>query len=262
MKKTFALCMALLTLCASLFSCTTAPEDTSATTTTPAPTTTATAPEEPEPQPPFSLDGKTFVFLGSSVTYGSASGGWSMADYIKENNDCTVVKWAVSGTTLVDQDSNSYVSRMKHQMQRQRKCDHLIVQLSTNDASQNKPLGTISSSMNKEDFDTKTIIGAIEYIIASAKEKWGCEVSFYTGTRYSNNTSGNYRQMISALHDIADKWDIGVIDLWNDKEMNAVSDADYKRYMANNGTDGIHPTKVGYQEWWGPKFQEHLEQYQ
>ena len=44
--------------------------------------------------------------------------------------------------------------------------------------------------------------------------------------------------------------------------MNAVSDADYKRYMANNGTDGIHPTKVGYQEWWGPKFQEHLEQYQ
>lgn len=258
MKKTLALLMALLALSATLISCDT-PAETSATTTTPAPTTTTTTPAEPEPQPPFSLAGKTFVFLGSSVTYGSASGGWSMADYIAENNDCTVVKWAVSGTTLVDQDSSSYVSRMKNKMTRQRKCDHLIVQLSTNDASQGKPLGTISDSMNKEDFDTKTIIGAIEYIIASAKEKWNCEVSFYTGTRYE---SAAYRQMVSALHDVADKWGIGVIDLWNDKEMNAVSDADYKRYMANNGTDKIHPTKVGYQEWWGPKFQEHLEQYQ
>ena len=31
------------------------------------------------------LKGKTLVFLGSSVTYGSASGGWSMCDYLREN---------------------------------------------------------------------------------------------------------------------------------------------------------------------------------
>lgn len=254
MKKTLALLMAILTLSVSLVSCGGTADDTTAATTTTPPATTTVAPE-PEPQPPFPLDGKTFVFLGSSVTYGSASGGWSMADYIAENYDCTVVKWAVSGTTLVDQDSNSYVSRMKWQMNRQNKCDHFIVQLSTNDATQNKPLGKISNSTNKEDFDTSTIIGAMEYIIASAKEKWGCEVSFYTGTRYDSNA---YRQMVQALDDVADKWDIGIVDLWDDPDMNAVSDADYSRYMS----DPIHPTRVGYEEWWGPKFAEHLQQYQ
>ncbi len=254
MKKMIAWLAALCMLSASLPACGgAADETTAATTTTPAPVTTE-APEEPKP--PFSLDGKTYVFLGSSVTYGSASGGWSMADYIASRHDCTVVKWAVSGTTLVTgpNDSNSYVARMLNQMRRQSKCDHLIVQLSTNDASQNKPLGKLGDSMNKEDFDTTTVIGAIEFIIASAKEKWDCPVSFYTGTKYD---SAAYKAMVDALLEIREKWGIGVIDLYNDPEMNAISDVDYNRYMS----DPIHPNKTGYMKWWGPKFEEHLEQY-
>ncbi len=256
MKKIIAMLSALLLLALPLVSCAGEGAETTPAATTEAPaTTTAATTAEPEPQPPFPLDGKTFVFLGSSVTYGSASGGWSMADYIAEEFDCTVEKWAVSGTTLVTSSANSYVARMENQMKRQKVCDHLIVQLSTNDATQNKPLGTISDSMNKEDFDTTTIIGAIEYIIASAKEKWDCEVSFYTGTKYD---SAAYQKMVDALLEIQDKWGIGVLDLWNDEEMNAVSDRDYSRYMS----DSIHPNKLGYKVWWGPKFAEHLQQYQ
>ncbi|MGM9648205.1 MAG: SGNH/GDSL hydrolase family protein [Eubacteriales bacterium] len=254
MKKAIALLMGLLTLSIPLASCTGETQETTAEATTQAPATTTAATTEPEPQPPFPLDGKTFVFLGSSVTYGSASGGWSMADYISETFDCTVEKWAVSGTTLVTSNENSYVSRMNNHMRRQKVCDHLIVQLSTNDATQNKPLGKLSDSMNKEDFDTTTVIGAIEYIIAAAKEKWNCPVSFYTGTKYN---SAAYQKMVDALYDIQEKWGIGILDLWNDEEMNAVSTRDYARYMS----DSIHPTKLGYSEWWGPKFAEHLQQY-
>lgn len=49
---------------------------------------------------------------------------------------------AVSGTTLVDEDKTSYVSRLKKIDEDS--TDLFICQLSTNDASQNKPLGTIS----------------------------------------------------------------------------------------------------------------------
>lgn len=38
------------------------------------------------------LKGKTVVFLGSSVTYGSASGGVSFADYIEKSSGCTAIK--------------------------------------------------------------------------------------------------------------------------------------------------------------------------
>lgn len=221
-------------------------------------TTTTTVAEENEPEAPeATLDGKTFLFLGSSVTYGSASGGKSFVDFIGENNNCTCHKFAVSGTTLVDNGSSSYVQRLKNDTKKVKKIDHLICQLSTNDASQKKPLGTLSDSFEMEDFDTSTIMGAIEYIIAYSKDRWNCKVSFYTGTKYSNSTSSNYEDMIEALYEIQEKWDIGILDMWNDEEMNAITPVKYKKYMS----DGIHPNIKGYEEWWTPKFEEFLKKY-
>ncbi len=211
-------------------------------------------PEEPQE---YSLEGKTFLFLGSSVTYGSANNGVSFVEYIAQNNNCTCRKYAVSGTTLVNNGATSYVERLKG-MERKEKntpVDHFICQLSTNDASQNKPLGSVSQSTDLNDFDTTTIIGAMEYIIAYVKEKWGCHVSFYTGTKYD---SALYQQMVDALYELKEKWGIGIIDLWNDEEMNAVSKRDYSRYMS----DSIHPTGLGYSEWWTPKFEAFLKQYE
>ena len=43
---------------------------------------------------------KTIIFLGSSVTYGAASGGVSFADVICRNYGYNMIKEAVSGTTL------------------------------------------------------------------------------------------------------------------------------------------------------------------
>jgi len=250
--KLFAL---VLTLCALLpfaVSCNGNDADETTTTTT---TTTLEEENEPEESEP-TLDGKKFLFLGSSVTYGSNSGGKSFVDFIKENNDCTCYKFAVSGTTLVDNGSSSYIQRLKNDTRKVKTVDHLICQLSTNDASQSKPLGYLSDSFEMEDFDTSTVIGAIEYIIAYSKDRWGCKVSFYTGTVYTKPTSGNYEDMIEALYDIQEKWDIGILDLWNDEEMNAVSSRNYAKYMAD---DGIHPTLRGYEEWWTPKFEEFLK---
>ena len=58
------------------------------------------------------LAGKKLLFLGSSVTYGSASLGVSMADYIAVLDSCDVVKEAVSGTTLAKMGASTYVSRL------------------------------------------------------------------------------------------------------------------------------------------------------
>lgn len=60
--------------------------------------------------------------------------------------------------------------------------------------------------------------------------------------------------MVEALLQLQEKWGITVIDLWNDPEMNAVSEEDYALYM----NDSIHPTQAGYLTWWTPKFQQCL----
>ena len=196
------------------------------------------------------LQGKRLLFLGSSVTKGTASLNVSMADYIRVLDNCDVVKKAVAGTTLTDTGAGSYVSRLK-KVDTAQSFDAVIVQLSTNDASKKKPLGEIIESKTITDFDTSTVFGAMEYIIAYARETWNCPVVFYTGTKYDSET---YQAMVDGLLKIQEKWGIGVIDLWNDPEMNAVSAEDYALYMS----DPIHPTQAGYLKWWTPKFESYL----
>ncbi|MFU2400135.1 MAG: SGNH/GDSL hydrolase family protein, partial [Clostridiales bacterium] len=103
----------------------------------------------------------------------------------------------------------------------------------------------IIESKNLNDFDTKTVAGAIEYIICYAKEKWNCSVIFYTSPRYD---SERYQSMVDTLKAAQEKWGISVIDMWNDDNLNAALSADMNLYMA----DKIHPTKAGYREIWTP----------
>ena len=199
----------------------------------------------------FSLEGKKMVFLGSSVTYGSASGGWSMCEYFEEYHNCEVIKLAVPGTTLVYNNEDSYVARLVNEIFKIEDCDIFICQLSTNDATQNKPLGAISDSYDIKDFNIEEIIGAMEYIIALVQDVLDCPVFFYTGTQFA---SSNYQEMINALYQLKTKWHVGIIDLWNDEEMNTTPTEKIREFMA----DGIHPTRKGYEFWWGPKFEEYI----
>lgn len=193
---------------------------------------------------------KTVIFLGSSVTYGYGSMGMSFADFLEKTDGIIAIKEAVSGTTLVDVKDNSYVSRMKT-IDKNIKADAFVCQLSTNDATKEIPLGEISTSYDINDFDTQTIAGAIEYIISYAQDTWNCPVVFYTQAKYD---SDHYAKMVDLLLEIKQKWDITVIDFWNDAEINNITDTQRKLYLI----DHIHPTKAGYKEWWLPKFQETL----
>lgn len=190
------------------------------------------------------LAGKHIIFLGSSVTYGSAAGGVSFADYIAARNICTITKEAVSGTTLVESGLDSYITRLK-KLDTETPADLFVCQLSTNDATQDKPLGSVSDSVDLADFDTSAVAGAIEYVIAYAKQTWNCPVVFYTNPRYD---SENYAAMVELLAKIANKWGISVIDMWNDADFNAITEEQRSLYMA----DKIHPTQAGYLEWWTP----------
>ena len=217
---------------------------------------TLPATEETDPSDP--LSGKTICWLGSSVTYGASAEGYSMADVIEEDHaNTTCLKYAISGTTLANIDSGSYVARMKSDIDPELDMDLMVVQLSTNDATKEDgpELGAISESKKIDDFDDTTVIGAMETIIAYTQETWGCPVVFYTGTQFDNE---KYAQMVDALYLLQEKWDIGLVDLWGNEEMTAIIGTEtYDSYMA----DEIHPNQTGYQEWWTPEFEKVLPEY-
>ncbi|WP_051226415.1 SGNH/GDSL hydrolase family protein [Butyrivibrio sp. MC2013] len=195
--------------------------------------------------------GKRICFLGSSVTLGARSMDVSFADYISKRLGCSYVKEAVNGTTLADVDDESYISRMKRNISKDEKFDCFVCQLSTNDAARGLDIGKVSDSKDIDSFDTKTIAGAIEYIIAYAKETYHCPVVFYTGSFFESEL---YSQMIELIVAIRDKWGILLADLWHDDEMGELIRNDkesYDLYMA----DPVHPTQAGYLVWWLPKIE-------
>ena len=197
------------------------------------------------------LNGKTIVWLGSSVTRGYGSDGYTMADGIQAKHVGTVCeKYAVDGTTLVNEKSTSYVARMKNEIDKDKKIDLFVLQLSTNDASNKKTIGEVSDSKDINDFDDKTIVGAMETIIAYVKNTWNCPIVIYTSPKYSNT---HYEAMVQKTYKVVEKWNIGLIDLWTDKDM----------YPPKAGCmkDAIHPTRKGYDELWTPKFEEYLSEY-
>ncbi len=195
-------------------------------------------------------DAPVYYFLGSSVTYGHANNGSSFVNEIQNLLQCVCVKEAVSGTTLANNGSNSYVARMLSNWDKNAKVDTLIVQLSTNDVSQNIARGTISDTKNPEDIDNTTTLGAIEYIIAYAKKTWNCEVVFYTNPKYNN---AQYESLVKDLYQIQEKWGIGIVDFYYYKDMDPLSDETLASYMA----DAIHPNAMGYR-WMGEVFAEYL----
>ena len=210
--------------------------------------------EEVDPNDP--LSGKTILWIGSSVTYGAQSGGhYSMVDAVEDLHSALVCeKYAISATTLVNTGEDSYVGRLKR-IPKSKTPDLIVVQLSTNDATTNKPFGEISESKDLADFDDTTIAGAIETIIAYARDTFNCPVCFYTGTYCQKE---HYDEMVQLLLEIQKKWDIGVIDMFNNPEMTAVYGTEqYNTYMY----DEVHPFRVGYVEWWTPVIDAALTEY-
>jgi lysophospholipase L1-like esterase len=199
------------------------------------------------------MEGKTLCVLGSSVAYGASSNGDAVGEYFEKRFGCKLVKEAVSGTTLANLDDSSYVARLLNNVTEE-KVDLFICQLSTNDATKNLKLGEISEGKNLSDFDQKTVIGAMEYIIRYAQTTWNCPVAFFTGSYYK---SENYGKMVEALKALSDKWGICVLNLYDDPEFNDLTEEERSIYMS----DDIHPKRAGYRDWWGPELERQLLDY-
>lgn len=187
------------------------------------------------------LQNKRILFLGSSITYGYSSNGISFVEYLEELEGIVPFKNAISGTTLMEKDKDSYVSRLKN-IDKNSIFDMVIVQLSTNDASMGLELGTYIDKDPK-----KTIGGAINYIIDYVRYIFDCPVIFYTSPYFE---SDNYKDMVNLLEQISEHKKINIINMYRDKEFNNINDEERKIYMMDN----VHPTKDGYLKWWTPYF--------
>ena len=181
------------------------------------------------------LKGKTVFFLGSSIVYGD--GGVSFAEVLAQKLGFTMVKEALSGTTLADINKDSYVSRLnKHTQDRP---DLFVCQLSTNDPWQKVDIAETEK--------------AIRYIIDFVNEHFGCKIAFFTTTNFSNPP---YEEHIKMLYELKKEYGFEVLDLYNNEYVTGENIKNRNTYLK---PDGVHPTTEGYTKLWAPMFIEFFE---
>lgn len=217
--------------------------------------------------PAPALFDKNVQFLGSSIFYGSTGTpkGESFVDIMNKRWGTNFQKQAVGGTTLAIQDGNttSYCERYANFINKDT-CDALVIQLSTNDFAQSVPVGGVTDEeFNVENFDNTTICGAIEWLIASAKQNNpDVKVVFVICPMLSDWTNYDaYKSFAEGeMQIIADKWGIELVDLFHDTlpwssnpaywsaSKTAPTSSTYHLFY-----DSIHTNCVGYSLFMAPK---------
>ena len=89
-------------------------------------------------------------------------------------------------------------------------------------------------------------------LIKYVQTKWCCPVIFYTCIRENDVT---YKQLVNHLYRLKTKWDIHIIDVYNNDELNKLAKSD-KEMMA----DDSHPTKKGYRYLYTPILVKQLDE--
>lgn len=194
------------------------------------------------------LNNHRVLFLGSSVTFGFGALGESFVDYLWKKDGLRAIKDAENGTTLVNVDAfaagDSYVARFQADL-KDPTPEAVVLQLSTNDVRRGTHhLGEISDGH----YDTKTITGALEYLLSEIKLLWHCPVIIFTNPDFGEPF---YGEMVARVLELKEKWQFELIDLYHN--------SDFKNQDSLYMADPIHPTRAGYREKWLPIFEEKLK---
>ena len=168
----------------------------------------------------------------------------------------------------------SYVLLMKRALAalEGEKVDRLFIQLSTNDAGQ---IGTNFGSVDPAAaldsatyayhsgyHDDNTTWGALEWMIAVARETWNCEVTVFVCPYFevAGDYSTNYAMMRRVLkEEIQPKWGVDVLDIWNDEEITALvkQPENIAKYFYQS--DRVHANELGYERMFLNPFRAYLD---
>lgn len=217
----------------------------------------------PIPPTTTTLDGKTIVFVGDSITagfvqeqglpnYGQRNGYVEMLQ--KKYPKAVFKNLAVGGATVGHYEGEPtpcVAEQINNAIRQYPNADYIIVQGGVNDTwlSSKVPLGEISSGYAAS-LNEGTFCGALESIFKKAQTQWiGKKIGFLTTHKIPSAPSlGNY---MDKAREICKKWSVPYLDLYNLSTLNYTlaevkSNLSYKTADHPNG-DGTHPNVKGYE---------------
>ena len=186
------------------------------------------------------LYGKTIIWNGDSICYGSsAHGNW--ATRIAANNGLKDWAWknyGVGGGTITEnlfyqsgKERHSVCATLEQMYEEFPNADYIIIEGGTNDADL---LGRITNGAYSPDFgnydindfdgnyNTDTFCGALESIFYRAKELWSnAKICYIVAQKMGTDAAKaeNRYAYFQAAMAICEKWEIPYLNLWDDCDL-------------------------------------------
>lgn len=202
----------------------------------------------------------TILFSGDSICYGAGySGGYPII--IKKRNPlATIVNYGISGTTVAKRNgrSDSILERLDTM---QSNADFVIFEGGVNDAwTESIELGTFNKSANVDStttFNEETFSGALESLFNKAYRKYPSAHIMFVIVSVSDNY--NTYEYLNRAKEICEKWKVTPIDI-RESGLNFMIKECVSLYGAG-GTDGTHPSKLGYEKFFVPMIESEIKKY-
>ena len=194
----------------------------------------------------------TYLFFGDSICYGGGTGGYGYPQAIKAKQSAmTSLNYSVSGTCIARNDSYDikYPSILSKIQGTSIAADYIILEGGVNDSWGNRnPIGTFKGGTAPTNSSAMISYGntlneyqfadALEKCIIEIKLKWWGKKVFYVIPHPINQSYSN--PYFNLAIQICNKWGVKVIDLRN----SGCTSADT--------TDGTHPTRAAYDNYYAP----------
>lgn len=200
------------------------------------------------------------LFSGDSICYGAGYSGGYPSIIKKRNPLATIVNYGISGTTVAKRNgrSDSILERLDSM---QESANFVIMEGGVNDAWDNEiELGTFSKNGNVSEntnFDEATFSGALESLFKKAYEKYPSAHIMFVIVSVSDNYS-TY-EYLNRAKEICEKWRVTPIDI-RESGLNLMIKECVSLYGAD-GTDGTHPSKLGYEKFFVPMIEAEIKKY-
>jgi len=198
--------------------------------------------EEEEDVSGTNIYGKSALFTGDSISWGSDQRAW--AARIGEKYAMTYVNASVSGASV----STTRVYRMIEQLEANKtgSFDYVIMHGPTNDAWDEVNVGTLSESYNVANYDVATYAGALEELFYYARKYFpDAQLGYIINFRFSstlNNGLSDMSAYVEMAKQVCNKWSVPYLDLYNNEELTAALKVGTTVYLPDN----VHPNAAGY----------------
>ncbi len=204
------------------------------------------------------LKGKSILSFGDSIMYGSGNGGEGISDMIAVKYGMLCTDYAIPGATFGICDEKEHIpDQIRKAYAAHKTADIILINGGTNDVN-HTALGEMKSGFDMSRRSEKELSGAFERSLWLLRTYWRNTPVIYIRA-HNMELGDDKKEKIygDRCMEIAEKWSVRAVDLYNDSGLNTEDASMRSRYTYLNPytgytCDAIHPNAIGYAKYYLP----------